>query len=232
MYIQGGQLEVDSSSFVGNAAAEGASQGGAIFTREADVTVRNTTFEQNSAGLGAALAVDWRDRFPGLVVINSTFSQNTCRQGPGCVIHADVEGFLGLYNVTIAESGVLGDAELTQSISEADELANSVIWETMIDVCAERPLSVTNSSVSDNSCGSADEVSENPLQSLADNGGPALWRGGTFSTHAITTASPAHDSGDPTGCADGFGGVLDRDQRGEPRPVGAACDRGAFELGE
>jgi len=52
------------------------------------------------------------------------------------------------------------------------------------------------------------------LQPLADNGGPT-------ETHAITTDSAAFNAGT---CE------VDTDQRGEPRPGGAMCDVGAFEV--
>jgi cysteine-rich repeat protein len=59
---------------------------------------------------------------------------------------------------------------------------------------------------------------------LADNGGP------TF-THALLSDSPALDAGDPTGCIDENDDPLTTDQRGFDRPVGSACDIGAFEAG-
>jgi hypothetical protein len=55
------------------------------------------------------------------------------------------------------------------------------------------------------------------LGPLADNGGSTL-------THALLTESPAIDAGDDDKCPLA-------DQRGAPRPAGAACDIGAFEYG-
>jgi hypothetical protein len=54
------------------------------------------------------------------------------------------------------------------------------------------------------------------LGPLQDNGGPT-W------THALLPGSPAIDMGDPDKCPP-------KDQRGVPRPQGAGCDIGAFEL--
>jgi hypothetical protein len=54
------------------------------------------------------------------------------------------------------------------------------------------------------------------LGPLQDNGGP------TF-THALLPGSPAIDAGDPDKCPP-------KDQRSVPRPQGAGCDIGAFEL--
>jgi hypothetical protein len=52
--------------------------------------------------------------------------------------------------------------------------------------------------------------------------GPLADNGGTTFTHALLTGSPAIDRGVPT-CASA-------DQRGYPRPFGASCDSGAYEL--
>jgi hypothetical protein len=57
------------------------------------------------------------------------------------------------------------------------------------------------------------------LAPLADNGGPTP-------THALVPASPAVDAIPTT--SGGCTGTVD--QRGQPRPVGAGCDSGSFEL--
>jgi len=60
-------------------------------------------------------------------------------------------------------------------------------------------------------------VSTDPLLgTLQDNGGL------TF-THALLPSSQAINGGDNTGCPS-------TDQRGVPRPQGAACDIGSYEL--
>jgi hypothetical protein len=58
------------------------------------------------------------------------------------------------------------------------------------------------------------------LLPLADNGGATM-------THALGAGSLNLDSGDPSGCTNESGMVLDHDQRGGAR-VGT-CDRGAYE---
>lgn len=80
-------------------------------------------------------------------------------------------------------------------------------------------VSQGNNLASDNSCGldqPGDLASTNPLLGpLQDNGGP------TF-THALLQGSLAIDAVHSTHC-------LSTDQRGQPRPHGAACDIGAYE---
>lgn len=62
-----------------------------------------------------------------------------------------------------------------------------------------------------------DRAGTNPLLGpLAGNGGPTQ-------TMALQAGSPAIDGGDGAGCPA-------TDQRGVPRPGGAACDVGAFEI--
>lgn len=68
-------------------------------------------------------------------------------------------------------------------------------------------------------------IGEDPLLvRLGDNGGPTL-------TMELRADSPALDAGDPSGCIDENGDALVVDQRGFKRPVGSACDIGAFEAG-
>jgi hypothetical protein len=61
------------------------------------------------------------------------------------------------------------------------------------------------------------------LGELADNGGPTM-------THALLPGSVAIDVIPLAECVDADGEPLTTDQRGEPRPVGDACDVGAFEV--
>ena len=65
-------------------------------------------------------------------------------------------------------------------------------------------------------------MSLNTIGPLQNNGGPTL-------THALLPGSEAIDSTYPSGCGDQIGAPLTTDQRGFSRPVGAACDVGAFE---
>ena len=77
-----------------------------------------------------------------------------------------------------------------------------------------------------NTCGltvggaTSDVLADPLLGPLTDNGGPTR-------TMTLGTGSPAIDAGDATVCAGAP--VGDRDQRGGIRPVGAACDIGAYE---
>ncbi len=58
--------------------------------------------------------------------------------------------------------------------------------------------------------------------------GPLQDNGGYAPTHALLAGSPAIDAGNPAGCS-GSSGTLTTDQRGVHRPIGSACDIGAYE---
>jgi hypothetical protein len=60
---------------------------------------------------------------------------------------------------------------------------------------------------------------------LASNGGPTQ-------TIALEAGSPAIDHVPDASCTDLTGAAVTEDQRGDPRPSGAACDTGAYEYSE
>ena len=74
-----------------------------------------------------------------------------------------------------------------------------------------------------------------PSVSLAQILGPLKNNGGPTQTHALVAGSPAIDAGNPNGCRDNSGALLQTDQRGFPRNVDgngdgtARCDIGAVE---
>jgi hypothetical protein len=79
--------------------------------------------------------------------------------------------------------------------------------------------SLGNNVFTDGSCfpmGSDQIVGDPGLGALGDNGGPTL-------THALLPGSPAIDAASGAFCPA-------TDQRGVARPIGPACDVGAFEL--
>ena len=75
-----------------------------------------------------------------------------------------------------------------------------------------------------------------PSVPLAQILGPLKNNGGPTQTHALVFGSPAIDAGDPNGCRDNSGALLQTDQRGFPRNVdgnsdgSARCDIGAVEF--
>ncbi len=62
--------------------------------------------------------------------------------------------------------------------------------------------------------------------------GPLQDNGGATTTQALLPGSSAIGAGNPHGCVDANGKALTTDQRGAPRPVGARCDIGAYEVSQ
>ena len=60
--------------------------------------------------------------------------------------------------------------------------------------------------------------------------GPFQFNGGPTKTLALLPGTGGIDAGNPGGCTDRLGAPLETDQRGLPRPAGAACDLGAYEV--
>ena len=59
--------------------------------------------------------------------------------------------------------------------------------------------------------------------------GPLQGNGGLTDTHALLWGSPALEAGQPGACSDVNGAPIVIDQRGVTRPIGEACDIGAYE---
>lgn len=199
-------------------------------------TLRGSTIAANRASFGGGIFVP-----PGAVleVVNSTVSGNTSTSDGGGLF---VSGTVALFNVTVAANTADVD---TSGSGNGGGLLNSLgsvtIRNTLlggnVDGGGEAPqCSGTVTSAGHNLLESATGcvVGGDPtgnligvvpgLGQLLDNGGPTA-------THALMPGSQAVDAGEPTGCRDGAGTVLDVDQRGLGRPAGAACDIGAFEQG-
>jgi CSLREA domain-containing protein len=153
-----------------------------------------------------------------LILKNSTISGNTAKSGGGIFGNA---GSLSLESNTISENiaqyygGLLSYGSLSFSNTI---IANSVNGDCKIDFGGSIGTNYHNL-VEDGSCNvnAAYFISEDPML------GPLGYNGGPTQTHALLVNSPAIDAGN---CA--FS--PETDQRGEPRPIGSACDIGAFEF--
>jgi Ca2+-binding RTX toxin-like protein len=100
-------------------------------------------------------------------------------------------------------------------------------------------VSAGNNITRDTSCGltgTGDFQNANPsLEPLAGNGGLVVGPPGdtdVVGTRALMAGSPAIDHVPNPSCTGQTSAPLATDARGFPRPVGAACDAGAYELTE
>lgn len=204
----GGGLRVDSGATIINTTISGNS----LFTvAPADIAVK-------PAG-AAVLVVDEISGWGGgidhrggavLKIVNSTITDNTAVKGGGGLA-------AGQDYAPISEDLPLGHVELVNTlIAGNSSTAGSQDCRTK----AVRFVSLGHNLDGDGSCfftKPTDLARGDPhLGPLADNGGPTR-------TRALLPGSPAIDAGAADGCPSG-------DQRGIPRPQGAACDIGAYEL--
>jgi predicted outer membrane repeat protein len=224
-------LTISDSTISGNRSGRG---GGLYADKACEVSITNSTFSGNSAASfgGAIYTIQTTTN-----LVNDTISGNSS-DGDGGGIYAS-DGIVGLYNVTIAGNvanadkiGTGGGAGI-YNLGASVTLNNSVLsgnnhlnegspFISLAD-CAGTLASSGNNIVTAPSCTINGSHSAGPakLGPLQDNGGATL-------THALLPGSLALDAGGT--CFDDLGAPLGADQRGVPRPQGAACDLGAFEL--
>ncbi len=212
--------EIVNSVIISNTAD---SAGGGIYINAGDIDISQTAVAYNDAIDGGGI---WTDS-DGTFVSNSTISNNAAKNGGG--VYIEQTAAMTITNVTIAFS-----ISADQDVYKMGDLTlqNSIIYTPGTDSCLgslSKPLviSLGDNLTDDNSCngltGSGDEVNVNvALASLADNGGNTL-------THNLLAGSPAIDSGNPAACV--AAPVNNVDQRGTPRIIGSACDKGAVERG-
>ncbi|MEQ9499453.1 MAG: choice-of-anchor Q domain-containing protein [Deltaproteobacteria bacterium] len=194
------------------------------------VIARNTT-----AGEGGGFRVGTIgglfDGNPNVTLINTTIANNQGGQGGGLSI---VAGQATLSNVTITDNTAATSGGGVWRQNGALRMQNSIVARNngpgpdcsgQIDslgyVLVANGAGCTVSGGNGNLVGDAPPI-DAMLGTLGDFGGGTL-------TVPLLPGSPALDSGDPAGCT-ANGQPLNTDQRGSPRPSGAACDRGAYEL--
>lgn len=191
--------------------------GGGIYN-EGTLTITGSTLNDNTT-LGRGGAIYNLDQT--LTLTNSTLSTNTALNGGGIFNRF---GTVTSTHLTITNNTATDNGGGVWNFGGTMSLGNTVISgnsaATAADDCAGAITSLGYNLASDASCGlggTGDLNSTNPmLGPLANNSGP------TF-THALLTGSPAIDAVPLIAC------TVSTDQRGVPRPMGPACDMGAFE---
>jgi hypothetical protein len=201
----------------GTSGGGGAGMGGAVFNHHGTLTVTNSTFSGNLAlgGPGAGAGSGFGGaifNLNGSVVVNySTLAENQVSAGSTGSGGEAVGG--AIYNLAYdSAEAVTAEVILSNSI-----LANSVGGVDLDNVRPDITVEGSNLGTAMLALVGPNFISGDPLLGpLADNGGPGML------THALQPGSPARDAADVICPA--------TDQRGQARPLGAACDLGAFEL--
>lgn len=232
IYSVAENLTIDRTTFSDNYAEE---DGGAVYLAGGTVTILRSTFEDNASEFddGGAIyaggdsleseSVTLQGIEVGqptmLTIDRSTFSGN----------YADDEGGA----IFVTEAATVDIANTTIYDNEADDegggiyndfgvvtLFNTIIADNFYDDCDGDFTSNGYNLDSDDTC-ELDQPTDLPDTDpmLADLG----WYGGDIETHLPLEGSPVIDAG-PATCTS-------PDQRGQPAPLGNACDIGAVELG-
>jgi hypothetical protein len=229
----------------GNLTVDGNEEHGVFTVREGVTTqLRRLTV---SGGVGFAI-----ESYGMLSLTSVTVSgRGTCRVKAGAIcwagaiMNGTAGGTLTLTNSTVTGDGVgiLNTATLTLTNStvagDSDGIFNAggtlTLTNSLVDggCYLEGPDNTSNGyniESPGDTCGfdqltdqvnvSADDLKLGPLQ---DNGGSTM-------THALLPGSVAIDVIPEAECLDADGEPLTTDQRGQPRPVGATCDVGSFEV--
>ncbi len=214
--LSAGGGSITESTFEGNTSFFG----GAIVNAQGTLEFSNSTFYGNEAsGTGGAIY-----NLTNMTITNSTLSGNSAPLGGALFSISDAVTELVASTVTANSSP--GDNTTSSGALDNDQGGTITLRQTIVANqtvgadCFGTMTSDDHNLDSDNTCnlvGANDIPGSDPdLGPLADNGGPTQ-------THLLNSGSPAIDSA-------GFGGCPADDQRGEPRPSGAACDIGSVEV--
>lgn len=213
-----GTLTLASTAISDNRASS--SDGGGIWNGGGTLTLANSTVSGNTASVDGGGILN---SFGILTLTNSTVSGNTATSSNGGGIN-NFRGTLTLTNSTISSNTApFFGGGIVNNLDTVD-LVNTIIANNSGVNCSLVSGSITslgNNLDSDGTCGLTEPTdlpnTDPMLGPLQDNGGPT-------ETHALLPASPAIDHIPPENC------VVTTDQRGVPRPQGAACDIGAYEF--
>jgi hypothetical protein len=220
------ECTISNNMDIGDATSEG---GGIRNGTNGTLALFNSTVSDNQSSSGAGLFNAW-----GTVAItNSTISGNSARGTGGGINNLGGTVYVNNATITNNSDNVLSNDPVAGGIhNEAGgtvELKNSIVAQNnnggpdcngTISSSGFNLIGDTSQCTFLSTIG--DRVDIDPrLSALEDNGGPT-------STHALQFSSPAINRGNPQGCQNHQGSLLNNDQRGYLRVQ--RCDIGAFEF--
>lgn len=230
----GASATIVACTIAGNSEPTGGYGGGLAVSGTA--TVRDSVIKGNSAQDGGGIY-----QVGALDLINSTVYGNTSSDSGGGVFIGNSAVSTNLYNATITGNEANADANTSGSGGGVAANGGGYFQNTII---ADNWSQTSVIAYPDDCSGFMDSLGYNVVSAIDTshctlNGavtvadpklGPLQNNGGPTDTQALLAGSPAIDAGNPSGCTDELGATLTTDQRGYPRPSGAACDIGAFEF--
>lgn len=212
--------------------------GGAVYNQSTLFLDRVTLTQNKAIQNGGAIL---NAATGSLTIKNSTLSANFANLSGGAMTNL---GTVGLNNVTIANNVAdnnqdgLGDGGGLRNSAGVATLANTLLAGNQDLSPVQRHAdcsgvlaskghnlvqSVNGCSLQGNSTGNLTGLAPQ-LAALQDNGGYTP-------THALLAGSPAIDAGNPAAPGSSNTACEATDQRGSLRPIGLACDIGAYESG-
>ena len=217
-----GELKIEDCTFEKNNAQ---ADGGGLNTYQ-NTLISGTTFFGNNALRGGGLA-----SIGGKTTLtNDTFSDNTAKDSGGAIFN------MGALIGDTSSGGEMQANHITVTLNNAPSgggvATSGGYMKTKNTIIALNPSGgdcLTDAAEfsgagenldSDDSCPDFTLKEDPKLDVLANYGGPTL-------THALMVDSPAIDAA--ADCLSLSGATVSVDQRGLPRPGGAACDLGAYE---
>ncbi len=196
------------------------------------ISLTNSTVHSNILFVGSGGAGIFKQG-GDLDIVNSTISGNIAYLGSGAGGIFIRGGTVSMRNSTIANnSAAFGGGGLFVSRLAPTNLTveNSIVANNPGGTdCGGDVFQVNSLGYNLGGDGSCDFSHVTDLPAIPPMLGPLAANGGPTMTHALLDGSPAEDGGNPLGCRDPGGTLLDTDQRGIVRPQGEACDIGAFE---
>jgi CSLREA domain-containing protein len=216
------KLEIVNSAIFGNQHNTG-SGGGLVLQDRAmgfPVAVTGSTINGNTAESGGGIHVD---EDVATTLENSTVSRNTATSagGGGGIFTApsngSPQGAATLTNVTVTANTAPSNAGGGVRNDGTFNVKNTIVSGNTGGNCAGGGSMSEQGSNLENGASCGFNINADPLL------GPLAGNGGDTATHAIPANSPATDAA--TDCP-----PPDTDQRDVSRPVGSACDIGAYEF--
>src|SRR5262245_5495541 len=225
-----GTLTIHNSTVSGNTSNFA---GGGLNNSAGTVTITNSTISDNTGGVGGGVSNSLGYYYGGtgsVTLTNSTISGNRADRGGGvynagrCFSNPFIGQTCNFATLTLNRSLIAGNQATVGAEIENLGTANANNFNLF--------GSNGNAGVSGFSPGRRDIV---PGVGVAQILGPLKNNGGPTQSHGLVAASPAIDAGDPGGCRDSSGALLQTDQRGFARHADgnsdgtARCDIGAVE---
>lgn len=218
--VSGGGVSNDGGANLSNSTVSGnlaANDGGGIFnSAAASSALVNTTLSGNRSNLSGGGVYGGATSLANVTMAGNVADADGNGQGDG--------GGLAGTAVTVKNSIIGGNVDSSPPPGLVNPDCQAALTSQGYNLISNNS-GCTGSAGPGDKIGSAAAPISPGLAPLADNGGP------TF-THALISASPAHNAGSPAPPGGPGDACAATDQRGVPRPQGGRCEMGSFEAAE